>query len=219
MAPSFLLVHLLLSDDIMSTFELDLEAFEGETGPIQVDLEPSDDELMDLFEPIEEDFQLENPEEVAIDLVAGLDGETVWLSGTIKGEFCYTCGRCLETRHVDVDAPIDLSVVPKHEWSEAYEGEEEIALEEDDLDTAYYEGHAVDLSQHLRDAVVMELPAWPQCPDEMREACDEAYEENVGDETLEKMEKHSVDLRWWPLRDIELEDDGSEQESRDDGED
>jgi hypothetical protein len=57
----------------------------------------------------------------------------------------------------------------------------------------------------------MELPAWPQCPDEMREACDEAYEENIGDETLDRMEKHEVDLRWWPLRDIEVEEEGDQE--------
>lgn len=191
----------------MSTFELDLEEFEGESEPLQLDLEPTAEELRELFEPIEEDFQLEDPSEVAIDVMAGLDGETVWLNGSISGRFRYTCGRCLEEREVEVDAPLDVTVLPKHEWADTYEGEEEIALEEDDLDTAYYEGHAVDLSSHLLDAVVMDLPVWAQCPDELREECDAAYEENIGDETLERMEKHEVDLRWWPLRDIELEDD------------
>jgi uncharacterized metal-binding protein YceD (DUF177 family) len=195
----------------MSTFNLDLEEFEGETEPLQLELEPSNDELLDLFEPIEEDFELTHPDGVAIDLMAGLDGETVWLSGSIEGTFSYTCGRCLEERDIHVHGLVDITVLPKDEWAEAYEGEEELGLDEDDLDTAHYEGHAVDLRPHLLDAVVMELPAWPQCPDEMREACDEAYEENIGDETLDRMEKHEVDLRWWPLRDIEVEEDGDQE--------
>jgi uncharacterized protein len=188
----------------MSTFELELDDVQAE--PVELDLAPTAEEVQALFEPFEEDYRVLPEREFALELRASLDGSTVLLSGRVAGTFAFTCGRCLEERDIEVASPLEFTVLSRDEWSDTYEGEEEIALEERDLDTSYYEDEVVDLRPLVRDAVMMELPVWPQCPDEARESCDAAYEENVGDDTLEQLEHNSVDLRWWPLRNIDLDD-------------
>lgn len=188
----------------MSTFEIKLEDFDGDR--LDVDVEATAPEIRELFEEFDDEFEVTEPDEFVIDLTAVLDGATVALSGEVAGTFEYKCGRCLTERSLDVHSWLSLTVLPRQEWEETYVGEEEIGLAEEDLDTDYYEGESVDLRPFIRDAVLMELPQWPQCPDDLREECDEAYEEYVGDETLEQFDHNSVDLRWWPLRDIDLDD-------------
>jgi uncharacterized metal-binding protein YceD (DUF177 family) len=196
----------------MSTLELELEKFKGDR--FEGELSPSEDELQDLFEAFEDDFQVTEPDEFVIDLTAFLDDDTVVLTGEASGKFEYTCGRCLTERSLEISARLDFKLVPREEWDRMYQGEEEVALESDELDVDYYEGHEIDLRPFLRDAITLELPQWPHCPDELRDECNAAYEEHVGDETLERLEEHSVDLRWWPLKDIELDDaEGSDDET------
>lgn len=192
----------------MSTFEIKLDRFHDDR--LEVDVSPSEEELRELFEAFEEDFRITGPEEFVAEITAIRDGETIILTGEVAGEFDYTCGRCLTERSLEVRSPVNFEVMSRDEWESHYTGEEEIALEADDLDTDYYEGHSIDLRPYIRDAITLELPQWPQCPDEFRDECDEAYEEHVGDETLDKLEEHSIDLRWWPLKDIELENDGED---------
>ena len=198
--------------ETMSTFEIDLDDFSGE--PLDVDLQPSREEPDALFEDFEDEYRVDDPDSFQVELTATLDGRTVILSGEVIGTFVYTCGRCLTERTTDVRSRIDLKVLSREEWEESYTGEEEIALEADDLDTDYYEGESVDLRPFVRDAFMMELPQWPQCPEEFRQECDAAYEEHVGDETIEQMEHNSVDLRWWPLREIDLEEDEESDETQ-----
>ncbi|MFB6264150.1 MAG: DUF177 domain-containing protein [Bradymonadaceae bacterium] len=188
----------------MSLYELEIDEFDGT--PVTRSLEPTGDDLEAIFAPLEEDFRALADPPFAIELTARLNGTTVHLSGSVAGTFAYQCGRCLTERTVEVEAEMEFEVLERGEWNAVYEGEEEIALEADDLDVAFYEGESVDLTRFIREAVWMALPAWPQCPDELRAECDEQYQEHVGDETLDRLEKHEVDLRWWPLRDIELDE-------------
>lgn len=189
----------------MSTFELKLNHIQS--GPTDVDLTAEESDLRALFEAFEDEFRLADDREVDVDLTATLDGTTVLLWGEIAGMFDYRCGRCLTDRTTEVRGQVDVQIVPEDDWSDYYEGEEEIALEEEDLDTYHYEDEVVDLGPIIRDAITLALPAWPRCPDDKREECDAAYREHVGDDTLDQMEHNSVDLQWWPLRDIDLDGD------------
>jgi uncharacterized metal-binding protein YceD (DUF177 family) len=194
----------------MSTFELKLNHIQS--GPTDVDLTPGESELRELFEAFEDEFRLADDGEFDVDLQATLDGETVLLWGEVFGMFDYQCGRCLTERTTEVRGQVDVQFLPEEDWQQHYEGHEEIALEEEDLDTYRYEDGAVDLGPVIRDAITLALPAWPRCPDEKQEQCDEAYQEHVGEETIEQMEHNSVDLQWWPLRDIDLDGDDEEED-------
>ncbi len=198
----------------MSTFEFDLDQLTGERHELEVS--PSEDELQELFEAFEDEYRLVEPEDFTLDLTAFVDRATVVLTGEVEASFEYTCGRCLTERPLEVSAPLDFKLVPREEWDEMYRGEEEVALEVDELDVDYYEGDSIDLRPFIRDAITLQLPQWPQCPEELRDECDAAYEEHVGDETLDRLEEYEVDLRWWPLKEIDLEGSDDEDESQGD---
>lgn len=188
----------------MSQFEIQLDDLES--SPVELDFEPEPEQLEELFEAFDDEFVVDSEAPFHVDLYVMLDGTSIVVSGRASGTFHYKCGRCLQDRETEVDASVNVTMLTADEYRETYGGEEEISLDEEDLETTWYEGQSVDLGPQVRDAMLMELPAWPQCPDELRDSCDAAYEEHVGDETLDRLEEHEVDLRWWPLKDIDLEE-------------
>ena len=192
----------------MSQFQIELDDLES--SPVELDFEPEPAQVEELFEAFDDEFVVDTEAPFHVDLYVMLDGTSIVVSGRASGSFRYTCGRCLQKRKADIDASVNVTMLTEDEYQETYGGEEEISLDEEDLETTWYEGQSVDLSPQVRDAMLMELPAWPQCPDELRDSCDAAYEEHVGDETLDRLEEHEVDLRWWPLKDIDLEEEEEE---------
>ena len=192
--------------------EFVIDLLELERGPVEKDIQPGEDTLEELFSDLGEDFRVADPSGFGAQLRVYKERSTVYVDGVVQADFEYRCGRCLTERHLEVDKDVDFVLMSEQDWSSTYEDDEEIALEEEDMDVSFYEGDTIDLGPLFREAVILELPAFPQCPEEMRESCDEAYESKVGDETLEEQEEHKVDLRWWPLKDIELSDEADDQE-------
>jgi uncharacterized protein len=193
--------------------EFVIDLLELERGPIEKEIRPGQETLEELFSDLGDDFELGEPSGFGADLRVYKERSTVYVDGVVRADFEYRCGRCLTRRHHEVDKHVDFVLMSEEDWSSTYEDDEEIALEEEDMDVSFYEGDTVDLGPLFREAILLELPVFPQCPDELRDRCDEAYEAKVGDDTLEEQEEHKVDLRWWPLKDIELADgDDSEQD-------
>ncbi len=196
--------------EIMSeqnTFELDLLDFHGDK--VQLSYEQPGATARWLVEDADAALDIDDDEPFRAQLVAQLVGRTVHIDGTVEGTFFFRCGRCLEWRQIDLDEDVEFVLMSRDSWTESYEGEEEIALEESDMDVSYYEGEIIDLRPLLREAVLLELPDFPVCPERLSEACDTAYERVVGEETLEENEANSMDLRWSKLKEIELDDDDS----------
>lgn len=187
--------------------EFVIDLLELERGPIEKQIRPGQETLDELFSDLGEDYELGEPSEFGADLRVYKEHSTVYVDGVVRAEFTYRCGRCLTRRHREVDKEVDFVLMSEEHWSNSYEDEDEIALDKEQMDVSFYEGDLVDLGPLFREAILLEIPVFPQCPDELRERCDEAYEQRVGDETLEQQEEHKLDLRWWPLRDIELADD------------
>lgn len=184
--------------------EFVIDLLELERGPVEKEIHPGKETLDELFSDLGEDFKLGDPSGFGADLRVYKERSTVYVDGVVRADFRYRCGRCLTDRQRTVDKDVDFVLMSEEDWATTYEGEDEIALGEEDMDVSFYEGDIVDLGPLFREAVLLELPPFPQCPDELRESCDEIYEEKVGDETLEEQKEHKVDLRWWPLKDVEL---------------
>ena len=122
----------------VESIELELEP--GEIGEMMVELG---------------DYELDSPEDFGVTVRVQRVGElTVRLMGEARARLAYTCGRCLERCHVDVEAPFEYVLIPKPAWSERYEGMEEVALGEDDLDLDSYWD---DNNRILRYSVVFSL--------------------------------------------------------------
>ncbi len=190
-------------------YELDLLDFHGE--PVDLDVETDPGDTPWILDRGEDDaplpFKLDDDLPVKASLTAQLSDTTVHIQGHIQAHLFYRCGRCLEWRPMELDEEVQFVLMSRPSWDEAYESEDEIALEEEDLDVSYYEGEIIDLRPLIREALLLKLPNFPQCPPDLSDACDEAYERVVGEETLEENEENSVDLRWSKLKDIDLSDD------------
>ena len=137
-----------------------------------------------------------------------MSDSTVHINGEAKAQFEYKCGRCLGPQTYDVDTEIDFVLMSEAEWSSSYAGHEEIELSEDDLDVNFYTGDSVDIGELIREAILLQLPAFPRCPANLSDACDARYEERVGTDALEELEENSLDLRMSAFRQLEVSEDG-----------
>ncbi|MGE3518878.1 MAG: DUF177 domain-containing protein [Vicinamibacterales bacterium] len=95
------------------------------------------------------------------------DKDKFRLVGRVVTTLELLCSRCLEPYQLQIDAPFDLRYQP-HTQNRG-EGEQEI--EEDDLDTAFYENDEIDLGQLLQEQFYLALPMKPLCSDACRGLC------------------------------------------------
>jgi uncharacterized protein len=195
----------------MNTFELDLLNFHG--GPVELDMVARAEDLDWLLEGAQGDFRIMAGEEFRARLKGSLIGSTVRLTGTIEGKFEFACGRCLEMRPIDLDADVEFVLMSRASWDDTYEKDEETELNAEDLDVSFYTGDLIDLRELIREAVLLELPTYPQCSEERRHECDAAYEANVGKESLEKNAENEIDLRWSALKNIKLGRNGNDNQN------
>ena len=89
------------------------------------------------------------------------------LVGRLKTTLELACGRCLEPFSWPVDASFDLRYQPHAHNT----GEGEREIEEDDLNTAFYENDEVDLGQLMQEQFYLALPMKPLCADDCKGLC------------------------------------------------
>lgn len=189
----------------MSFLEIPVEQIRREVVSRQLD--PSGEDLEGLLEDLVDDYEVADPDTFSIQVHLWADGDEITVSGKVEGTFQYTCGRCLQARRVEIEAPVNGVLIPHNRWSEAYEGQEEIALEVEDLDIDYYSGDSIDVGPLIREAVILELPHYSPCARNTPERCERAFQEYVGADEAERMANPDVDLRWEPLKNIDLDSD------------
>jgi uncharacterized protein len=188
----------------MSVLEIPIREIESDL--VSRRFEPDADVLKELFSDIEDEYRLMDPENVDIQLQLWIEDETINVTGVVQGEFGYQCGRCLQDRVLDVRASVDNVLMPESRYRAEYEVEEEIELDPADLNVSFYSGELLDLAPIIRESVLLELPHYSPCTRDNPDQCDEAYEKNVGREDIEELDTSEVDLRWEPLKDIEVEE-------------
>lgn len=113
----------------------------------------------------DEAYRVESPVRLAFDIFK--DGRQFRLVGTVKGTLRLACGRCLEDFTFPVDAPFDVLYLPHTENA----GEGEVAIEDEDLTTAYYQDDEIDLAQLVREQFYLALPMKPLCQDACKGLC------------------------------------------------
>ena len=86
------------------------------------------------------------------------------LRGQLAGDLDTACARCLEAARVHVDAPVTVTFVPA--------GAEDVDPEEDDEpDFITFKGGELDLSEALRDELMLTIPFNPLCDEACRGLC------------------------------------------------
>lgn len=147
------------------------------------------------------DFTLNGPLLLAADVER--IGATFRIVATLTALVNYDCGRCLEHRENPYTIDADWVLMEKGEFARKYATDEELELSAEDLDVSVYEGDEIDLSDLIREAILLELPTYGRCP-EGDAQCDADYARNVGAKALEKNDDASMDLRWSALKDLKL---------------
>lgn len=96
--------------------------------------------------------------------------QSIYVSGETQARVTVQCVRCLEALTFPVRSSFELTVVPKEphpgrstgEWRE---------LSEKELDEYSYSGDTIDLTDLIREQVLLALPTYPLCQPSCRGLC------------------------------------------------
>jgi uncharacterized protein len=116
--------------------------------------------------PASEDFRVLG--DVTFDGVLRKKDNRFQLKGHIHAPLELTCGRCTEPFAWPVDADVDLTYVPQ---PAATADPADVELTDEDLTTAYYREHVLDLGEMLREQFYLALPMRPLCSETCKGLC------------------------------------------------
>jgi len=117
------------------------------------------------FEPRDQVFRVVAP--VDLRLTVHKDRDRYRLVGALRTELELGCSRCLEGYRMPVDVPFELRYLPQSENA----GDEERAVEDDDLSAAYYRDEVIDLGQLIEEQLYLALPMKPLCSPACKGLC------------------------------------------------
>ncbi len=95
------------------------------------------------------------------------DRDQFRLAGRVRTTIDLACSRCLEMFQVPVDEAFDVLFLPHTDH--AAEGERQV--EDDDMATAYYRDHVIDLGQLMQEQFYLAVPMKPLCREDCRGLC------------------------------------------------
>ena len=95
------------------------------------------------------------------------DKDKFRLVGKVQTQLELACSRCLEPFGLAVDAPFDLRYLPATEASTEVDRE----IEENDLETSYYQDDQIDLNELMREQFYLVLPMKPLCQEDCKGLC------------------------------------------------
>jgi len=104
---------------------------------------------------------------IALNAVVRKDRMQFRLIGRMKTTVELTCSRCLNGYPMDLDEAFDVLYLPRGESG----GAEERQAEDDDLSTAFYSDHVIDLGQLMQEQCYLAVPMKPLCSDSCRGLC------------------------------------------------
>ena len=91
--------------------------------------------------------------------VLSRDGLKVRASGRLMAALCQSCVATGEAVPAHIDEPFDLLFVPEPKSRSA---DDEIELGEDELDTIFHDGSAIDLGGAIADTLALSLDPYPR---------------------------------------------------------
>jgi uncharacterized protein len=132
------------------------------------------------------------------------EGSHVFANGTFKGFLSVACSRCVEPVRLEINDPVRVTFLPKHEMpaeEEPAEGEEGAEVGAEDLDLFAYEGEHIDLEPLFREEFVLAVPYAPLCREDCKGLCPQCgIDRNSGTCTCEK----PIDPRLAALKGLKL---------------
>ena len=169
---------------------------------MKIDLQSTGENTRDFEESIEPDavgldlpgVELKGPVQVSGRVEKGSDRLTI--SGKISGLTVADCTRCLESfeRPLEFDFSADY-VVPEH-----FSSDEEHQVESSDLDLDVLPEDGIDLTDLVREQILLEMPEKVLCREDCKGLCPKCGENrNLLDCSCDEKE---TDPRWAALKDL-----------------
>jgi uncharacterized protein len=111
------------------------------------------------------DFEFESP--LRGEARALKSGQSVVIQGRVQTVLRLQCVRCLKEFSSPISSTFDLTLFPTKE-----DGfEEEVELEEDDMESDFFEGGEIHLSELACEQIFLDMPAQPLCQDGCKGLC------------------------------------------------
>ncbi len=110
-------------------------------------------------------FRQTTPLEVSAE--AELAGKEIRIRGHISGTMEAACDRCLEQTEIPINQGFDLPCRPMEEIAH----EEEVEVGEDELKVGFFSGDGVNLSDVVREQVLLAVPIKVVCRPDCRGLC------------------------------------------------
>ena len=118
------------------------------------------------------------------------------VEGTIRAKAEIECTRCLEPFEKDLEIPFKASFVAPEHFTE----EKEAELNDEDLDVSIYEDDKIDLTELVREQIILNLPEQVFCSEDCKGLCDKCgANRNLIDC---KCEEKEIDPRWAALKNL-----------------
>lgn len=157
-----------MTDRALTSTQLDLRTVTAAEVPIHRALTAED--LRSSVDP--EDLHLHG--DVRFDGVLQKKDQRFRLKGRVQATLELTCGRCAEPFQLPIDTEVDLTYVPQPSETVATTrkgSEPEVELTDEDLTTAYYRDHVLDLAEMLREQFYLAMPMRPLCREDCKGLC------------------------------------------------
>ena len=120
------------------------------------------------------------------------------IEGKIRVEGELECTRCLQKTGQKLDFPFAAAFVTEENYTEAKEAE----LKAGDLDVSIFDGARIDLSELVREQIILNLPEQIFCREDCKGLCQKCgANRNLIDCNCEEKE---IDPRWQSLRELKF---------------
>jgi uncharacterized protein len=145
----------------------------------------------------EEHLRQQNPLAVegVAELVDRATGE-IRLKGRFEVQLVADCDRCLEPAQVPVQGEFDLVYMPESVAPQ----EDDVEVDETGLGVGFYRGAGLDLTEVVREQVLLNLPMQRICDENCRGICPVCGQNR--NQTACSCEEKRVDDRWSALKDL-----------------
>lgn len=108
-----------------------------------------------------EEVEFNNPLSCAVRLFRQGD-DNVYVTADIETKISVECGRCIIPFEVDISTTLEVLFSIGSE-----------SREESEADERYFDGETLDISEDVRQLLVLEIPAWPLCSETCEGLCPE----------------------------------------------
>lgn len=172
---------------------------------MNVEADKDDQWLLNVVEEVYDGKMCHN-EELALILTIHKFDKNINLSGEFIGTLKSECDRCLVEFEERISVPISVTMAPLYENERAKEKEKkkgvnlEVVL--DDEDFSYYEGDIIELSDLIREQLIVDAPMQRLCNENCAGLCG-GCGQNLNQGKC-KCSKEDVDPRWAALKTLKI---------------